>query len=294
MKKIVLSALAVAAFAGAANADINFRIVAIEAPPIPSAGSQAAAGHAATGLNTFGADLFLNNRNTGQSIVTSQAGLRNALSGANVNTSGSTSIDTSGGAGQRIIFVLQAMWTGVAGGDGFATVGGNISTNEAAGSAMMARYQETAQNQEGIDFGEDPVSYVHGHFRPYNSLANLGDPNDPNANGDVSVQGGVWNVGNILGLQTGANPAGLAAGVWDNVFAWAYTNTDPTARTVMFNFADVAGYSSVFDGTANGQPNAVDSGEIGTASFTVNIVPAPGAAALLGLGGLLAARRRRA
>lgn len=293
MKKIVLSALAVAAAAGVANADINFRIVGIYANP--TADSQAAAGHAETGLNTFGSSLFINNRAMNQSIVTTGAGFRAAVN-ANGDFDGTHAIDASGGVGQRIIFVLQAQHTGVPNGLGFATVGGAITTTEAAANAVMTRYRETAQNTEGIDFEEPAVSYVNGHFRPYNALANLGDPEDPNANGLVDASGGTWAVTLIQGLQTGANPTPLVAGTWDNVYAFSYTNMSDTPRVVTFNFADIAGFSSVYDGINQdqGQPNPVPSGNIGTASFSLAIVPAPGAAALLGLGGLLAARRRRA
>jgi hypothetical protein len=293
VKKFALSALAVAAFAGAANADINFRIVAIESNA--TASSQAALANTQVGgFNTFGSSLFINNRNTTQSILTSQAAQRQAVGLG--NTTGSAVIDASGGVGQQIIFVLQAQHVNVAGGLGFATVGGAISTTEAAANASMTRYRENAQNQEGFDFEEAPISYVNGHFRPYNTLANLGSPDDPNANGLVDASGGFWSVSLIQGLQTGTNPSNVAAGVWDNVYAFAYTNLSSEARVVTFNFSDVGQFSSVYNGInqEQGQPNPVDSGPIGGASFTLTIVPAPGAAALLGLGGLVAARRRRA
>jgi len=38
---------------------------------------------------------------------------------------------------------------------------------------------------------------------------------------------------------------------------------------------------------------AVDNGVIANASYTFHVVPTPGAAAMLGLGGLAAIRRRR-
>ncbi|MBX3385063.1 MAG: hypothetical protein KF768_00670 [Phycisphaeraceae bacterium] len=99
-------------------------------------------------------------------------------------------------------------------------------------------------------------------------LASFSDPDGDNVSVMVTNDGGIGALGGALSIGgTATNPTIVLN--WDAPNA-AIGNT----YTVQFSFSD---------------------GELGgTGSVTVQVIPAPGALALLGLGGLVAGRRRRA
>jgi MYXO-CTERM domain-containing protein len=118
-----------------------------------------------------------------------------------------------------------------------------------------------------------------------------------------------------LGLGTAQNFVNLMAGTGTpaaangasvtavNIFNAALLQTNDPANPIdIFTFDVVAGSVGVLSYNANGTSTVFPNDGIftlgeeaptTTSSASVNIVPAPGAAALLGLGGLVAARRRR-
>jgi len=295
VKKIVLSALALVAAAGVANAQaINFRIAAFTAAPAADSQAAAAAGALVGGAsNTHGAmGPFINNRGLGQTVLSAGAARTAVNNAAAANPSGSVTLNT---VGQRITFVVQAQWTGIQGALGFASIGGNLTSNEASARATLQRYVENAITQANIDDGDPAARIVAGTFAPYNFLALNSSITDPAGNGDLANVGGNVAISQISGLQTGGSPVPTATGIWENVYAFSYTLNSNAAREVTFTFADPTGFSSPFRGTFGGQPDPIVSGYArNAATYSFNVIPAPGAAALLGLGGLLAARRRRA
>lgn len=297
MKKIVLSALALVAAAGVANAQaINFRLVAFNAAPVANSQAAAANGQLPAADNTHGTTgPFINNRATSATVPTAGA-LRTIVNNqAAAAPSGSITLNT---AGERLTFVIQAQWVGVPGALGFASIGGNLTSNEASSRGTLQRYVENAITQANIDDGDPATRLVAGTFAPFNFLSSSSSITDPAANGDLSAVGGNVAITSVSGLQTGGAPTNTATGIWENIYAFSYTATDvSTFRTVTFNFADPTGFSAPFSGISGGQPNPIVSGYArngATYSFNVGVIPAPGAAALLGLGGLVAARRRRA
>jgi hypothetical protein len=115
------------------------------------------------------------------------------------------------------------------------------------------------------------------------------------------VTTGFGDSSNITGIYTFANGGGdlwAAAGLVGDAVAVAtgtYAATGANAATALDMDAAFAGLSStgtwslVVVDAAGG-----DTGAVASASVTIGTIPTPGAAALLGLGGLAAFRRRRA
>ena len=109
----------------------------------------------------------------------------------------------------------------------------------------------------------------------------------------------VNNGGNALVTVNGTN---VGFGYGTNAMTWTFTQTTATSVTVTANDRDGTGsYSAVISvsGALSGfSLYASDLGPGGNRepfynNFSINAVPAPGAAALIGLAGLVATRRRR-
>ena len=116
--------------------------------------------------------------------------------------------------------------------------------------------------------------------------------------GDDNIN--VNNGGNALVTVNGSN---TGFGYGTNAMTWTFTQTTATSVTVTANDRDGTGsYSAVINvsGALSGfSIYASDMGPGGNRepyynNFTINAVPAPGAAALVGLAGLIASRRRTA
>jgi MYXO-CTERM domain-containing protein len=122
----------------------------------------------------------------------------------------------------------------------------------------------------------------------------------------VASDAGLGTAGNFANLMAGEGvPAtGSGADVNDlNVFNSALLQTNDSSIGDFFTFSVVAtaegdlsygaaGVATLFDSDFIFAP-AIEFSSFGVTSDSVAIVPAPGAAALLGLGGLVATRRRR-
>lgn len=129
---------------------------------------------------------------------------------------------------------------------------------------------------------------------------------------DFSGDGTLISIGliddnNGSGDDTGVEPtAGITTDQsrWDTVFMFSYTVTDFTARTISFDYQNKG--STAYPGAsedavwwwsdAQGNPrfsNVAPGVFRDDLSDNITVVPAPGAVALLALGGLVAARRRR-
>lgn len=118
----------------------------------------------------------------------------------------------------------------------------------------------------------------------------------PQSNGDFTPVGGNLNIFNALPITTSApnhRSDTQASRRW-GVYSFEFTLTDNTVGTYTINL-NGQGFLFFPRTTGGANLNGVNGNQqvIGS-SFTFNVVPAPGAAALLGLGGLVAARRRRA
>lgn len=86
--------------------------------------------------------------------------------------------------------------------------------------------------------------------------------------------------------------SGLFTGLFTSSPAFTMPNGGVQTYTENFGYAAIVGTPSVLDARWDFTLSALDAAT-GTSTFTVEAIPAPTSAALLGLGGLVAARRRR-
>jgi MYXO-CTERM domain-containing protein len=302
VKKIVLTALAVAALAGTAMAQqAEVRIVAHGgAVPAGSSGIVLANGAPSATVN-----LALQVRVTGSTsnqFISSWGGTIRAI--GELDTYGTTVLRTMSGTSTTITVDSNGDPIAVPAPVGRAP-NGNTTNGDDSRNGLLYSYRNL-----GINGTINPIP------------ADGGTPNQEIFNIAARLQGdnlirttGVspytpWDPNTDTGATFGAptNPPSAAVvdffgggstnGGWVDVFRFGYTITDTTtARTTEFKLipADfgitnqwvfTSGLWGVIDQL--GQPGA-NTGF----SITVEEVPAPGSAALLGLGGLIAARRRR-
>jgi len=270
VKKIALSVLAVAAFAGAANAQtLEWRIVERFSDTVVGAAGDTNVPTATSGTAGSATDATLwfivQARVTGLQPGTAINGLGGFAGTVNI---------TSGGGGGS----FKAAGT--------AGTGGNPTNNSPSNF-----YPASGLPNPG--FGTGPALYS-----PFRLVSDLGAGGNGTrasvgANALTDIVGATG--GNALANLTDGAMENNVWGVdqWVNAYTFQYDVSDFTARTlvVQTNFVGSTYFNAVDGG---GVPNALLFQGESQGSYTVSIVPAPGAAALLGLGGLLAARRRRA
>ncbi|MBX3406359.1 MAG: hypothetical protein KF869_06310 [Phycisphaeraceae bacterium] len=289
MKKIVFSALALTALAGAAQAQntIEYRWVERHGQNSIGPGAVPVAGATAAGVGTpTDATIIL-------TLEARVIGQGNALGissfGGDVNsTDPFNPTRNTGGNTQGFLSTTS-------------TQGG-----APAGLHVNAAFANTNWAQSYAPYPDGDGGFLstgRGIMNPFRQIANLGDNAQGVANDADGATAGLQNpannvlqrlFGNMSFGDFGNNedgPARLGLGSFIPLFVVRYDVTDLTARSLVISFN---GFISAFSGYADGQPVVAVADTAVSASYTINIVPAPGAAALLGLGGLVAARRRRA
>jgi len=141
------------------------------------------------------------------------------------------------------------------------------------------------------DFVLGAVNYdlvaAEGEFTGTNLVLGANPPNNAGTPAGSRVNGAA--IGQVhlptLGLPGNPdNPILLAEYTW--------TTTNFSNRTVDLSTESTSNFSIV-PGPGGVSMNLVTSGDFSPGSGVINVVPAPSALALLGLGGLVAARRRR-
>ncbi|MFM1830103.1 MAG: hypothetical protein RLZZ558_443 [Planctomycetota bacterium] len=161
-------------------------------------------------------------------------------------------------------------------------------------------------------------------YRSFNNALGVGDSfslqwgiNWDQGSGDVGTKGfrlftgtgnnlamTIYNYNSgAIGIQSASGTVSdIGFGYGTNAMTWTFTQTTATSVTVTANDRDGSGtYSATFavNGALSrfalftGNSNNGGNSEPYFNNFTINAVPAPGAAALLGLAGLVAGRRRR-
>jgi hypothetical protein len=276
VKKIVLSALAVAAAAGVANAQtIELRWTERHGQTMIGPGATPVAGDTASGVGTVSdATLFLTLE---ARVVGGTTSGISTFGGDVTSTDPYNPVRNTGGN-------ANGFFSGAAD----ASAPGFNVANARATSTFSPNFVGPWVNGDG-----DPLASGRGIFNPYRQVANLGNA----AQGIVDSVGETVNAArSVFGNMAQADFDANAGNNFGNqgfitLAVFRYDVTDLTARNLVFTWN---GFVTAFNGyDAGGLPIEVASPE-GSVSYTVSIVPAPGAAALLGLGGLIAARRRRA
>lgn len=116
-------------------------------------------------------------------------------------------------------------------------------------------------------------------------------------NGDGDPSNNPWNVNGAPG-QGDPYPLGQFSD-WNNmVHIWIDVGSLDTVRTVTLNALALLNGALLAEPTDDSATSwamriAVNNGSVQTAAFSFRVAPTPGAAAMLGLGGLAAMRRRR-
>jgi MYXO-CTERM domain-containing protein len=206
-----------------------------------------------------------------------------------------------------------------------AATTGNLAGATVAQSLLSTRERNSGANpfpganQLGLDTSNasadatvNPVGGRTGVTGPFRGGFGSDPVNGQNNNGDPSNGTVVGlNINNIVPLALSQTNQGLAgydtSGVgdgpfltgteWYPLFVYKFFATASNSGTVTFSasFSPDPGTGTVFaffnDGIST--PASSTNGTSASITVTVPAVPAPGAMALLGLGGLVAARRRR-
>lgn len=167
-----------------------------------------------------------------------------------------------------------------------------------AGSSVKLTFSATASE---INVGDTVSWTVEASYTGLSSTGYFGGFNGDFVSSDSSL-GTAGNFTNNMGFE-GTPAAATGADVNLNVFNSALLGSDDQSLGVFFTFDvtaeaegalsyDASGVATLFNSDFIFDP-AIEFTAFPVNSDTVNIVPAPGALALLGLGGLVAGRRRR-
>jgi hypothetical protein len=185
----------------------------------------------------------------------------------------------------------------------------NVKVVNFGGSdVVVASSQSGAATGLNLITGSDFVNFISTTTIANNSVYDFFFANDRTVYlADDRAAGGLFKL-----TRTGGVAGDIATGTWSTVYSVAVPTTTGTTGIRGLAGEVVAGQVNLFAVTAESGINRLVSysealGATSASSFTtlassgsnfafrgVTIVPTPGAAALLGLGGLLAARRRRA
>lgn len=280
MNKIALSGIVVAGLASAALAQtpvytFEHRLIPDGAAGAPTgAWTQFAIGNpAAVTATRIGFWLQARVSQTGGTNY----GIGRAGNGATPNAS---FISTSDAGSTLARGAINAGGTQHGRGTGYRNGGSNVGeTGNAAGSAA---YPGSANNQNGgLDSGN---RRIYG-FDSYVGATRNG------------VDDGEGNFSNPWGVNGGAAGAAVPTGEfspWANLYRFYVDIGTNNGQTVVLN------YTVQLNGTLQTQdvggglfPLQLGAAQLVNGSYTFTMVPTPGAAAVLGLGGLVAARRRR-
>ncbi len=289
MTRTVLMACIIAGVAGAAQAaTVEFRIVerrsqvaynpfiASSVPLNDSLLNFAVQGRVVGGGPTEGIGNF------GFNILSNEAETSGALARARISVAGTANYDTSSlqyGANSTLgVGGLAATYTYLAGING--AFNGVINTNSGS----------FTQNAAIHDIGLITGSPTGGAgLLSYGSLGNVDDLGNPVPN--------LWVAGNVSAMDIGdaTNFLGANANFVD-LYHFNYTISNTATRVVTFTLGGINAQTftslSRSDGVW-GPASPLDATLIVSSGASVSVTPAPGAVALLGIGGLVAARRRR-
>jgi hypothetical protein len=160
----------------------------------------------------------------------------------------------------------------------------------------------TAPDNSGL--GGNPTSRT-GLHSPFRGGMDPADNNELPSNGQIPVGGtGIFNITPLALSQSNQGRAGfdlspdqdgsqlLTGGEWYGIYSFIYTVGQSNSIITASAVADAAS-GNRFAFFSNGNPVPQDQTDATNGAYAI-IVPAPGSMALLGLGALIAGRRRRA
>jgi len=281
MNRICVSAVALLAMAGAANAQVvEFRLYertgqasASSADALLEIGVQARV--IGSNLGTFNFDIHTGDSQTGGSAARARisvAGVGTYVS--NAAAWGANSVVGTGGIAATFSYLagINPNFNGL-----INLSGGSFVDNPAENEIGLVAGSATGTALLGVP-GMDP----DGESNPA-TWAGYG-------------VGGTPNSGETAPLDPSLAPTYFANGQFIDLYHFRYTVTDFTARTLNFTLGDLSAqvfqqllFSNGAWGTQNLAPSSISS-----SGLQINVVPTPASAALMGLGGLVIARRRRA
>jgi hypothetical protein len=207
--------------------------------------------------------------------------------GSNGGTGFSAWSFTSGGGGSKGAYIGDPALKGIS---GMSSSSFGLYANGGGGASITASRSFAAALGVG-----DSFSFQWGFNLDSDFFGNKGFNLFVGSTEVINVNNG----GNILVTVNGSN---TGFGFGTNAMTWTFTQTTATSVTVTANDRDGTGsYSAVINvsGALSGfSLYASDLGPGGNRepfynNFTINAVPTPGALALLGVAGLVGARRRR-
>lgn len=173
---------------------------------------------------------------------------------------------------------------------------GGTSTGNTGNAAGSLPFPSGTNNQNG---GLDNGGAGAVTTRVYGFDAYTGSiRSDPDADGDGTYHN-PWNVNGTTNPDiANSDPTPVALGTfspWANLYrVWIDVGALTSVRTVTLNASALLNGSAQTQDVGGGSfPMQLGAGQTLTASYTFTVAPTPGAAAMLGLGGLAAMRRRR-
>jgi hypothetical protein len=286
MNRICVSAVALMAMAGAVNAQtVQFRIIERTGQTVANSADalvECAVQARVTGgnLGSFNFDIALAGEAESNGAL-SRARISNAdHTYWTVPTNGTSWVGNSsvgsGGLASTFSYLaaLQAPFNGV-----INTSSGTFTNNPAEheiGLIAGAATGSALLNTPGVDGDGD------------------GNPDNyfDNGNGNPTVNG---STASTTGIDVGTY---FGNGQFTDVYRFRYTVSSFTTRTVNFVLRNIGAQVFQQFGFNNGawgaQNVTVDAASISASGYSLSVTPAPATVALMGLGGLVAARRRRA
>lgn len=290
MNKIVLSGIVMAAglaasAQGQTQHSFEMRLIADGDAGAPSVSSQFAIGNAA-GVTATRIGFWLQAR-----VMQTGGGQNWGITRASLPAGGGTSFitlnDPSAGSS---VSRGTVNGTGSLFGRGLGFRSGGSSTGNTGNAAGSAAFPSgTNNNNGGLDNGGSGalMTRIYGFDAYVGATRNAANPDEP------YNPWGVNGASNTSGADAPSVPLGEFS-PWANLYRVWVDIGSFDGRTVVINASALLNGSMQTSDVGGGlYPMQLSPGQTLSSSYTFTVVPTPGAAAMLGLGGLAALRRRR-
>lgn len=280
MTKSLVSAMVLAALAGAANAQsIDFRVVERTSQAVVTQGGDVVLDLAIQARVNGGGALGGFGFNA---VITGEPDTNGTLALGRISNADGTYNNTIAASSAVGLGGLARQYTYLAGIN--AAFNGQINLSNGT-------FTNSAGNQE--------IGLITGSSL---SSALLGTPGvDPNGESNPATWSGYGSgnapaAGDTAALDATVGSTYFSQGAYNDIYRFRYVVSNFANRTLTFTLQGVTAQTFsqfVFSNGSWGLNTSTFAGAINVTPLTVNVTPAPASAALLGLGGLVAARRRR-